>query len=107
MPNIGPPRLHTGSDNRMLRRPRVLVIGDVMIDTLVRPEGPMIAGADRRATIRVLPGGSGANQAAWLAAEGVTATFAGRVGREDCGAQAKNLADLGVNPVLAWDEDLP
>jgi sugar/nucleoside kinase (ribokinase family) len=37
----------------------------------------------------------------------VTATFAGRVGREDCGAQAKNLADLGVNPVLAWDEDLP
>jgi sugar/nucleoside kinase (ribokinase family) len=34
-------------------------------------------------------------------------TFAGRVGRDDHGAQAKSLADLGVNPVLAWDEVLP
>jgi sugar/nucleoside kinase (ribokinase family) len=44
--------------------PSVLVIGDVMVDTLVKPDGPLMEGADRRATIRVLPGGSGANQAA-------------------------------------------
>ena len=49
----------------------VLVVGDVMTDILVKPEGPIALGADRRATIRLLPGGAGANQAWWQAQEGV------------------------------------
>lgn len=96
------PDVHPGE-----RPPKILVIGDVMIDILVRPEGPVIVGADRRATIRVSAGGSGANQAAWLAACGLRTIFAGRAGKADCAEQAKLLADSGVVPVLAADELLP
>ena len=39
--------------------PRILVIGDVMTDVIVRPEGPLARGSDRRASITFQPGGSG------------------------------------------------
>lgn len=87
--------------------PTVLVIGDVMTDIVVKPEGPTAVGADTRATIRWLPGGSGANQAAWLAAEGVSVRFAARVGRADHAAQLTALQEQGVDARLAIDDDLP
>jgi sugar/nucleoside kinase (ribokinase family) len=46
----------------------ILVIGDVMTDVIVRPEGPLARRSDRRASITLQPGDSAANQAAWLAA---------------------------------------
>jgi sugar/nucleoside kinase (ribokinase family) len=85
----------------------VLVIGDVMTDIVVRADGPIAFGADRRAAIRLLPGGSGANQAAWLAAEGATVVFAGRVGQADREHQAALLARHGVRPALTADEERP
>ncbi len=87
--------------------PSVLVIGDVMLDVVVKPEGPVVPGADRRAAIRQLPGGSGANQAAWLATEGVEVTFAGRVGHSDHARQAALLSGFGVRVWLAADRELP
>ena len=45
--------------------PRILLVGDVMTDVIVRPEGPLIKGSDRRAAIRFVSGGPAANQAAW------------------------------------------
>ena len=39
----------TGED-RARASPRILVIGDVMTDVIVRPEGPLARGSDRRAT---------------------------------------------------------
>lgn len=36
---------------------RVLVVGDVMTDVIVRPEGPLVRGSDRRAKIQRRPGG--------------------------------------------------
>ena len=36
--------------------PRILVIGDVMTDVIVRPEGPIARGSDRRASIVVRTG---------------------------------------------------
>jgi sugar/nucleoside kinase (ribokinase family) len=89
------------------QRPAVLIIGDVFTDIVVKPEGPLVTGADRRAVIRMLPGGSGANQAAWLAAEGVRVVFAGRVGSSDHAEQLRLLATAGVEPVLARDEAVP
>ncbi len=62
---------------------RVLVIGDVMTDIIVRPEGPLAPGSDRRAAIVFEPGGSAANQAAWLAHFGVAVDFVARVGAAD------------------------
>ncbi|MGH6924377.1 MAG: carbohydrate kinase family protein [Propylenella sp.] len=87
--------------------PTVLVIGDVMSDIVVKPAGPIAVGADTRATIRELPGGSGANQAAWLASEGVSVRFAARVGRADHAAQMTLFAAMGVDARLGSDEALP
>ncbi|SMQ86221.1 Sugar or nucleoside kinase, ribokinase family [Devosia lucknowensis] len=86
---------------------RVLVVGDVMTDIIVRPEGPMVPGSDRRAEIRNRPGGSGANQAVWLGAAGADVLFAARVGATDRAMYENYFRGLGVVPVLAGDRDLP
>ncbi len=85
---------------------RILVIGDVMIDVIVRPEGPLVPGSDRRANISVHPGGSGANQAAWLAHFGAKVSFVGHVGASDYRAQTALLREAGVEPHLAGDPTL-
>ena len=95
------------SDGILSRGGCVLVIGDVMTDVIVAPEGPLLPGTDRRATIRTLPGGSGANQAAWLASLGVPTRFVGRVGASDQEFQSALLAGAGVTAHLAADADLP
>jgi sugar/nucleoside kinase (ribokinase family) len=86
--------------------PTVLVIGDVMTDVVVRPEGPIAVGSDRRSTIRMLEGGSGANQACWLAREGVETRFVARVGN-DRDAQTALLSRYGVDAQLGADDELP
>jgi sugar/nucleoside kinase (ribokinase family) len=83
----------------------ILVIGDVMIDLLVRPEGPLAVGTDRRASIVARPGGSAANQAAWLAHFGAGVRFVGRVGAADHAEQTAVFRDSGVEPVLASDRE--
>jgi sugar/nucleoside kinase (ribokinase family) len=83
---------------------RVLVLGDVMIDLLVRPEGPIAIGADRRAKIVARSGGSGANQAVWLAHYGVKARFVGRVGAADRDFETNILREAGVEAHIAADE---
>ena len=87
--------------------PAILVIGDVMRDIVVRPEGPIAAGADTRASIRVLPGGSAANAAAWLADEGPDVRLAARVGRDDGEMLAARLAAEGVDARLGMDDARP
>jgi sugar/nucleoside kinase (ribokinase family) len=87
--------------------PLVLVIGDVMTDVIVKPDGPIALGSDRRAVIRALQGGAGANQACWLAAEGVGVRFAARVGASDHARQKLALADYGVEARLGADEVAP
>lgn len=86
---------------------RVLVVGDVMTDIIVRPEGPIVPGSDRRAEIRNRPGGSGANQAVWLGAAGADVLFAARVGADERSMYENYFRGLGVVPVLAGDRDLP
>jgi sugar/nucleoside kinase (ribokinase family) len=86
---------------------RVLVIGDVMTDIIVRPEGPIVPGSDRRASIRNRPGGSGANQAVWLGAAGADVLFASRVGADDRVYYENYFRGRGVVPALAADRELP
>lgn len=85
----------------------ILVVGDVMTDIIVRPEGPMVRGSDRRAAIRSRPGGSGANQAVWLAQFGADVRFAARVGAADLNANRDYFLSLGVTPILSGDADAP
>lgn len=86
---------------------RVLVVGDVMTDVIVVPEGPIVKGSDRRATVRSRPGGSGANQAVWLGAMGADVLFAARVGATDKAMYENYFRGLGVVPVLAGDREQP
>ena len=78
-----------------------------MTDVVVRPEGPLARGSDRRASIRFEPGGSAANQAAWLAHFGAEVDFVARVGAADVEAEAARLRQAGVTPHLAADPDRP
>jgi sugar/nucleoside kinase (ribokinase family) len=82
----------------------ILVVGDVINDILVEAPGPIAAGEDNPAVIRTRPGGSAANQAAWLGWMGANVTFAGRVGAGDVEFHRAELARFGVRAHLAADE---
>ena len=86
---------------------RILVVGDVMTDVIVVPEGPIVKGSDRRATVRSRPGGSGANQAVWLGAMGADVVFAARVGQADRAMYENHFRGLGVVAMLAGDREQP
>ncbi len=85
----------------------VLVVGDVINDVIVRPAGPAATDTDTMAAIASVPGGSGGNQAAWLAALGVPVRLAARVGAGDADAQRQLLVEAGVDPRLSVDPELP
>jgi sugar/nucleoside kinase (ribokinase family) len=87
------------------RVPRVVVIGDVINDVLVKPTEATTPGSDTAAAIRACPGGSAANQAAWMAQLGADAVFAGRVGARDAEYHRRELARAGVRAHLTADPD--
>ena len=88
------------------RRPRVLVVGDVIDDLIVRPAGPLRPDTDTTAEIVPSPGGSGANQAAWLAEAGADVRFVGRVGARDVARHTAEHTRRGVEAVLSGDPEL-
>jgi sugar/nucleoside kinase (ribokinase family) len=65
---------------------RVTTIGDLLLDVIVRLEGPLVVGDDRMAQTSAGAGGQAANVAAWAAALGAEARFVGRVGDDAAGA---------------------
>lgn len=86
---------------------RVLVVGDVMTDVIVKPQGPLVRGSDRRAAIRSRPGGSGANQAVWLGLMGTRVSFVARVGAADKPHLEAYFKGFQVDPILIADALLP
>ena len=64
---------------------RVTTLGDLLLDVVVRPAGPLATGADQRAEILVTTGGQAANVAAWVAELGMQASFVGNRGADDAG----------------------
>ena len=102
METPGTRRIHKGDKPLSAR---ILLVGDVMTDVIVRPAGPLARGSDRRAQIRFRPGGSAANQAAWLASFGVEVDLVARVGLADLKAESERLAEAGVTPHLIGDPE--
>ena len=86
------------------RRP-VLVCGDVINDVLVKPRDSVTAGSDTVSDITARPGGSAANQAAWMAYLGADVMFAGRAGARDADYHRDELARAGARPYLAADPE--
>jgi sugar/nucleoside kinase (ribokinase family) len=85
--------------------PRVIVIGDVMTDVIVVPEGPLVRGSDRRAEIQTRPGGSGANQAVWFGSMETRVSFVARVGARDKPHLEAYFKGFHVDPVLVADAE--
>jgi ribokinase len=87
---------------------RIVVLGDVMVDVVVRLSKPLARGSDAPAVIRFHGGGSAANTAAWLAAAGAEPVLVGAVGDDERGREAHGgLAAAGVRTRLVVDPDLP
>lgn len=86
--------------------PVVLVVGDLLLDMISRVDR-VAFGTDTFARIETSPGGSGANAAAWLAAEGLDVHFVGRVGDDVLGRYlADDLEAAGVTARLGFDPRL-
>jgi sugar/nucleoside kinase (ribokinase family) len=81
----------------------VLVVGDVATDVVVLAGGTRAPGSDTPSRIEDHDGGQGANQARWLAAEGVHVGLVARVGRADRPRRARALSAAGVVPFLTGD----
>jgi sugar/nucleoside kinase (ribokinase family) len=75
----------------------VVVVGDLMVDIVVRMSAPLAAGSDTPAAVSYRPGGAGANVAAWLAVRGVPVTLVARAGDDEAGRGAlERLRGHGV-----------
>ena len=83
----------------------VVVVGDVINDIIVRPQGPIDVGTDTPSEVELSPGGSGANQAAWLAALHTPVRFVGRAGAGDAAHHRAALEQLGVEAWLTADQE--
>lgn len=85
----------------------IVVLGDIAVDIVSRLRTPLVRGSDAAAEVRLMPGGSGANVAVWLARLGQEVVFVGRVGADLFGRWlADDLRREGVTPALACDERL-
>jgi sugar/nucleoside kinase (ribokinase family) len=89
------------------RLTRVLIVGDVIDDIVVTPLGNVTRDSDTTSRIRATPGGSAANQAAWLGASGVDVRFVARVGVADVARHRAELEAFGMDTVLIADPDAP
>ncbi len=80
---------------------RIIVIGDVMLDVVVRPTGPVSPTSDTAADVRTGRGGSGANMAVVLAGAGHHVVYAGAAGDDAAGRLcADDLTRAGVRAQL-------
>ena len=79
---------------------RLTALGDLLLDVVVRLDGPLVPGDDRMAETRVVPGGQAANVAAWASALGADARFVGRRGDDPVGEiVSRALGAHGVDVV--------
>ena len=87
---------------------RIVVIGDLMTDTVAHAALPLAKGSDTPATVTMHGGGSGANIAAWLAVDGAEVAFVGRRGSDIAGRNRDmELMGYGVDARLVMDPERP
>ena len=82
----------------------IVVVGDIAVDIVSTLKTPLARGSDAPAEISLMPGGSGANVAVWLARLGQRATFVGRIGDDMFGRWLRDdLVAEGVEAALVVD----
>ncbi|HEY7590025.1 MAG TPA: PfkB family carbohydrate kinase [Candidatus Limnocylindrales bacterium] len=75
-----------------MARPRVLVLGDLVLDVVIAPARPLEEGTDVPGRVRIRPGGSAANVARGLALLGARTSLVCAVGRDGAGRALVNAA---------------
>jgi sugar/nucleoside kinase (ribokinase family) len=92
MPTLRPPRRR-----RSAPRPRVVVVGDLALDVVLLPAGPLHTATDVPGRVSLVQGGSAANTARWLGKLGARSSLVCAVGRDAFGrALVSALRDDGV-----------
>jgi sugar/nucleoside kinase (ribokinase family) len=87
---------------------RIVVVGDLMTDTVAHAALPLARDSDTPATVTMHGGGSGANIAAWLAVDGSEVAFVGRRGADIAGRNRDmELMGYGVDARLVMDPERP
>jgi sugar/nucleoside kinase (ribokinase family) len=77
---------------------RVVSLGDLVLDVVVRMEAPVATAADTPSRTALTVGGQGANVAAWCASLGAEARWLGKRGADPAGRLvAERLGALGVD----------
>ncbi|MGH2476540.1 MAG: carbohydrate kinase family protein [Candidatus Limnocylindrales bacterium] len=67
------------------RRPRIVVLGDLMLDVVLAPDRALERGTDVPGRVSLVQGGSAANTARWLGRLGARTTLIAAVGRDAAG----------------------
>jgi sugar/nucleoside kinase (ribokinase family) len=66
-------------------RPRIVVLGDLMLDVVLAPDRPLEHGTDVPGRVSLVQGGSAANTARWLGRLGARTSLIAAVGRDAAG----------------------
>ena len=90
-----------------MTRERIVVVGDVINDVVVVPGGEVRPDTDTASMIRMRPGGSAANTAAWIASLGHPVDFVGCVGLDGIAEHERVFREAGVVPYLELGSGLP
>lgn len=97
MPTIRPPRRPRRPART--RSARIVVVGDLVLDTVLAPERPLETGTDVPGRVTLRQGGSAANTARWLARLGARTSLVAAIGRDPIGrALVAAIKQDGVTP---------
>ena len=92
MPSLRPPR-----PRRSQGRPRIVVVGDLVVDVVLAPDRALEHGTDVPGQVRLVQGGSAATTARWIARLGGGVSMVAAVGRDPAGrALVETLRSDGV-----------
>jgi sugar/nucleoside kinase (ribokinase family) len=80
-------------------RPRVVVVGDLVVDVVLAPSAELAPGTDVPGHVMLRQGGSATTTARWLARGGARVTLVAAVGRDAAGrALVRTIRQDGVTP---------
>ena len=97
MPHLRPPR--PPRPRRPTRGPRIVVVGDLVVDVVLAPARALELGSDVPGRVLLVQGGSAATTARWLGRLGARASLVCAVGRDAPGrALLETLRSDGVTP---------
>jgi sugar/nucleoside kinase (ribokinase family) len=91
------PSLRPSRPRRSPGKPRIVVLGDLVVDVVLAPDRPLEHGTDVPGQVRLVQGGSAATTARWLGRLGARSAMIAAVGRDPAGrALVEALRSDGV-----------